>query len=198
MGDKRTRTRRIVPRTTDLGSPLSPSFSSRSTWRATCTCAASGFASHVKKHLSTKPKLAPFYPTQAWLLVYVDNTPKVANKLCADRSSTIDCSSSLMIRPTVNRRITAESSIKASLFSVHFFFISFLGRHRPAISDMHTRSIKMLGSLGRNAIVTTTPIDDESWALDRPTDHHHRSTNNSVRSPNGYCMAVRACISEDR
>lgn len=121
----------------------------------------------------TPPNLAPFYPTQAWLLVYVDNTPKVANKLCADRSSTIDCSSSLMIRPTVNRRVTAESSTKASLFSVHFFFISFLGRHRPAISDMHTRSIKMLGSLGRNAIGPSSQpprsTTNRGLSIDRPT-----------------------------
>lgn len=73
-----------------------------------------------------------------------------------------------------------------------------------------------------SAIVTTPIIDDKSWATHaRPTNQptnqltnqstNHQPTNqpnnqppsttnndNRVRSPNSYCVAVRACVSEDR
>lgn len=52
-------------------------------------------------------------------------------------------------------------------------------RHRPSSPSRHPDRRRIVGSIDRPT--TTSSIND-----------------NSVRSPNGYCVAVRACISEDR
>lgn len=52
-------------------------------------------------------------------------------------------------------------------------------RHRPSSPSRHPDRRRIVGSIDRPT--TTSSIND-----------------NSVRSPNGYCVSVRACISEDR